>query len=129
MHKQEKWAIEDNEGSKTIPEVNAALNNLMEEYTFFSFRSFVPNPTPGGTNTGDGIYTTGDPNGTITLMQTPEANDGDYSATFWLNPHFADAIEIVNAGKFENHEITLGDGSTIMYSEFSPWTPVRQIEE
>ena len=104
LYEQEEEATEGE--SKTIVEVNEALNNLMEEYTFFSFRSFVPNPTPGTEGfvkgeTKDGMCTVKRPNGIFTVSLEPDdESEADVRADFYLNPHFADAMGVQEVGEF-----------------------------
>lgn len=79
-------------------EVDDKLAALMPGYTFHSYHSFVPNPDPKGTeNPADGLYATGAkdsaPNGTVTLT----GKDNGVTATFEVNPHFADALSISKA--------------------------------
>lgn len=115
LHDQEIWAKEGGKPSKTIGEVNDALNNLMEEYTFFSFRSFVPNPDPNKEgnmqDTQDGLYTTEGQYGKFGLTQKPKAGGGEIQVNFELNPHFADAMGVESAYAFIHNALgqTIGE--------------------
>ncbi len=115
LHDQEIWAKKGGKPSKTIGEVNDALNNLMEEYTFFSFRSFVPNPDPNKEgnmqDTQDGLYTTEGQYGKFGLTQKPKAGGGEIQVNFELNPHFADAMGVESAYAFIHNALgqTIGE--------------------
>ena len=61
---------------------NKNLAALMPGYEFHSYHSF------GTEKAGGGLYPTGEPNGTFQLMQ------GDISASFTVNPHFAAALSV-----------------------------------
>lgn len=91
---------------KSLEEVDNALNQLMSEYTFHSYRTFVPNPNPNelgnfaeGVGQG-GIYAKDEHgpevNGRIVL--TPDGADADKDKGgkyyFEINPHFADALAL-----------------------------------
>lgn len=78
-------------GWEELTDVNTALLELMPGFVFHSYRTYDPN-TAGS----KGLYPTGDPNGTMTLTET--YNDQQISATFVVNPHFADALSVQSGG-------------------------------
>ncbi len=76
----------------TLTEVDAALAGLMPGFTFHSYRSFDPNTAPERVTTD--LYPTGDPNGTVTLTQKGATDADELTASFQVNPHFADALAV-----------------------------------
>ena len=87
------WDSQQSDGT-----VDQELKDLMPGYTFHSYHSFVPNPDPNEKKnfvegTRAGLYATGAkgsaPNGTVTLT-----GKDNVTATFEVNPHFADALSI-----------------------------------
>lgn len=72
-------------------DVDKELEELMPEYQFCSYHSFVPNPAPDKSEIVQaGLYATGSPNGQLTLTQ--EVDEQSYTIVFQVNPHFADAM-------------------------------------
>ncbi len=95
----------------TLTEVDAALAGLMPGFTFHSYRSFDPNTAPERVTTD--LYPTGDPNGTVTLTQKGATDADELTASFQVNPHFADALAVKEypAGWGPNPFITEVPGS------------------
>ena len=104
------YQIEGWQGS-TLTEVDAALAGLMPGFTFHSYRSFDPNTAPERVTTD--LYPTGDPNGTVTLTQKGATGADELTASFQVNPHFADALAVEEypAGWGPNPFITEVPGS------------------
>lgn len=71
------------ENTPSEGQVNQALSDLMPGFVFCSYLSFDPNSA-----TDRGLYPTGSPDGTMTLVQGP------LRVTFGVNPHFADAMSV-----------------------------------